>query len=154
MHLSVSLFQHMSIFIMNVMVMRGRPRNQTCDCVAAAFLFFWLRGRMECMGIGRPFHDSAGGLHSTCGNVYVEQGVFAIQRGVCTERVGTYAYRGAFPHLAGRVARNVSERVVLFKFFRFSRQGCTERVGTYVYGRTFPHLYGRVARNVWERIIL
>ena len=100
------------------------------------------------------FHDSAGGSHRTCGNVYVEEGVFAIQPGVCTERVGTYAYRGAFPHLAGRVARNVSERVVLFKFFRFSWQGCTERVGTYVYGRTFPHLYGRVARNVWERIIL
>ena len=58
------------------------------------------------------FHDSAGGSHRTCGNVYVEEGVFAIQRGVCTERVGTYAYRGAFPHLAGRVARNVSERIV------------------------------------------
>ena len=97
------------------------------------------------------FHDSAGGSHRTCGNVYVEEGAFAIQRGVCTERVGTHAYRGAFPHLAGRVARNVSERVVLFKFFRFS---WTERVGTYVYGGTFPHLYGRVARNVWERIIL
>jgi hypothetical protein len=83
------------------------------------------------MGIGRRFHDSAGGSHRTCGNVYVEQGVFAIQRGVCTERVGTYAYRGAFPHLGGRVARNVSERVV-FIFFCFSRQGCTERVGTYV----------------------
>jgi len=51
-------------------------------------------------------------LHRTCGNVYVEQGVFAIQRGVCTERVGTYAYRGAFPHLNGRVARDVSERIV------------------------------------------
>ena len=110
--LSVSLFQHMSIFIMNVMVMRVLPRNQMCDCVAAAFLFFWLKGRMECMGIGRRFHDSAGGLHRTCGNVYVEQGVFAIQREVCTERVGTYAYGGAFPHLSGRVARDVSERIV------------------------------------------
>ena len=65
---------------------------------------------------------------------------------------GTYAYRGVFPHLGGRVARNVSERIVLFKFCCFSRKGCTERVGTYVYGGTFPYLNGRVARNVWERI--
>ena len=115
MHLSVSLFQHMSIFIMNVMVMRVRPRNQMCDCVAAAFLFFWLRGRTDCMGAGGRFHDSAGacrGLHRTCGNVYVEHGVFGIQRGVCTEPVGTYAYKWAFPHSNARIARNVSERVV------------------------------------------
>ena len=65
---------------------------------------------------------------------------------------GTYAYRGVFPHLGGRVARNVSERIVLFKFCCFSRKGCTERVGTYVYGGTFPHLTGRVAQNVSERI--
>ena len=41
MHLSVSLFQHMSISIMKVMVMRVHPRNQMCDCVAAGFSFFW-----------------------------------------------------------------------------------------------------------------
>ena len=80
--------------------------------------------------------------------IYVEQCFFAIQRGVCTERVGTYAYRGASPHLGGRVAQNVSERVFFMCFLCFSRQGCTERVGTYVYGVTFPHLNGRVARNV------
>ena len=115
MHLSVSLFQHMSIFIMSVMVMKVRPRDQMCDCVAAAFLFFWLRGRTDCMAAGGVFtiqQGDAGGLHRTCGNVYVEQGVFAIQREVCTERVGTYAYGGAFPHLGGGVARNVSERIV------------------------------------------
>ena len=72
----------------------------------------------------------AGGSHRTCGNVYVEHGFFAIPRGVRTERVGTYAYRGAFPHLGGRVAWKVSERVVFIRFMCFSRQGCTERVGT------------------------
>ena len=114
MHLSVSLFQHMNVFIMNVMVMRVRPRNQMCDCVAAAFVFFWLRWRTDCMDAGGRFHDSAGGPHRTCGNVYVEHGFFAIPRRVRTERVGTYAYRGAFPHLGGRVAQNVSERVVFY----------------------------------------
>ena len=69
----------------------------------------WRKGCM--MGIWGRFHDSAGGSHRTCGNVYLEQCFFAIQRGVCTERVGTYAYRGAFPRLGGRVAQNVSERV-------------------------------------------
>ena len=118
MHLSVSLFQHMNVFIVNVMVMRARPRNQMCDCEAAAFLFFWLRGRTNCIAQGGVFtiqHGHAGGgSHRTCGNVYVEHGFFAIPRGVRTERVGTYACREAFPHLGGRVARNVSERVVFY----------------------------------------
>ena len=156
MHLSVSLFQHMSISIMKVMVMRVHPRNQMCDCVAAGFSFFWLRVRTDCMGAWERFRDSAGGCGGIAQNVWeriCRAGRFAIQRGVCTERVGTYAYRGAFPHFAGRVARNVSERIVFMYFLCFSRQGCTERVGTYVYGGAFPHLNRRVARNVWERII-
>ena len=107
------------------------------------------------MPIGERFHISPDGLHGTCQNVsFCLSFFFRCSRQGCTKRVGTYVYRGAFPHFAGRVARDVSERIVLFKFFFFSRQGCTERVGTYVDGGFFPHLNGRVARNVWERIIL
>ena len=92
------------------------------------------------MGAWERFRDSAGGCGGIAQNVWeriCRAGRFAIQRWVCTERVGTYAYRGAFPHFAGRVARNVSERIVLFKFCCFSWKGCTERVGTYVYGGLF-----------------
>ena len=83
---------------------------------------------------------------------------------------GTYAYRGVFPHLGGRVARNVSERIVLFKFccffteglhrtcrnvclwghvFTFERKGCTERVGTYHFVINSVKMQGERVRNVY-----
>ena len=155
MHLPVSLFQHMSIFIMNVMVMRVRPRNQMCDCVAAALLFFWLTGRTDCMAAGGRFHDSAGGcrgvaqnvwericragrsgdstgsLHGTCRNVCLCGGVSTFGRKGCTERVRTcrfYLSCSFFTAGLHGTCRNVC-------FWRdvstFERKGCTERVGTY-----------------------
>jgi hypothetical protein len=82
--------------------------------------WYWRRSQIDAdapfpsgrVGQGALSRFSGGVAQNVRERICIEQGVFAIQRGVCTERVGTYAYRGAFPHLAGRVARNVSEGIV------------------------------------------
>jgi hypothetical protein len=65
------------------------------------------------MPIGGRFHIWPEGLHGTCQKVSFLFKFFRFSRQGCTERVGTYVYGATFPHLTGRVARNVWESIIL-----------------------------------------